>query len=116
MRSFRNLSYPIARSFSRKRYLRQRKTVDTVLAGHPIHCHSSSRPKRVAKVLGTDGLWEMRDPSGEMFGKDRLRDLMRHHRAEPVAEIAAAIEGSLDAFRAGGTQMDDVTFLVIRLK
>lgn len=67
-------------------------------------------------ILGTDGIWETRDRSGQMYGKDRLRDLMRQYRYESVSELARAIEDSLDMYRAGGTQMDDITFVVIRLK
>ena len=67
-------------------------------------------------ILGTDGIWETMNQGGELFGKDRLRDLMREHSNEPVAEIAAALERTLDAYRGACTQMDDITFVVIRLK
>ena len=28
-------------------------------------------------MIGTDGIWESRNPAGEFYGKDRLRDLTR---------------------------------------
>ena len=30
-------------------------------------------------LMGTDGIWETRNSSGEMFGKERLNDLIRLH-------------------------------------
>jgi sigma-B regulation protein RsbU (phosphoserine phosphatase) len=67
-------------------------------------------------ILGTDGIWEMRDPAAAMFGKERLRDVIREFRDRPAREIAAAVEQRLDEFRAGGCQKDDVTFVIVRMK
>ena len=67
-------------------------------------------------ILGTDGIWEARNPAGEMFGKDRLRDAIRAHHTRPAAEIAQAIERALDEFRGTAVQHDDVTFVAIRVK
>lgn len=64
-------------------------------------------------VIGTDGIWEMRDAARQHFGKDRLREVVREHRGRPAAQIAAALEQRLAAFRGAGPQEDDVTFVVI---
>lgn len=66
-------------------------------------------------VIGTDGIWESRNPAGEFFGKDRLRDLMREHAAKPSKEIAALIQSALVAFRGREGSEDDVTFVVVKI-
>jgi serine phosphatase RsbU (regulator of sigma subunit) len=66
-------------------------------------------------VVGTDGVWEMPDAKGEQFGKDRLRELIRESAARPAAAIAQAIRERLAAFRGDAKQVDDVTFVVIKI-
>ncbi|MFG0286281.1 MAG: SpoIIE family protein phosphatase [Phycisphaerales bacterium JB039] len=65
-------------------------------------------------VIGTDGVWEARSPEGVMFGKQRLRDLVRAHAADPVEAIARAVLEALTAFRGDGAQADDITLVVVR--
>jgi len=66
-------------------------------------------------LIGTDGIWESRNPIGEMFGKDRLRALIRRNAGEPAEQICNAITDSLVAFREGRPQEDDVTLVVVKL-
>ncbi len=49
-------------------------------------------------LVGTDGVWEMPDVKGEMFGKDRLREIIREFADRPAADIAAAIHERAHAF------------------
>ncbi len=67
-------------------------------------------------VVGTDGIWESASPAGELFGKDRLRDLIQAHADRPLKEIGDQIEASLRTFRDGVPQHDDVTFVLVRVK
>lgn len=66
-------------------------------------------------VIGTDGIWEARNPIGEMFGKDRLREIVRERSAETAGEICGAVTDHLVAFREGRLQEDDVTLVVMKL-
>ncbi|MBX3358221.1 MAG: SpoIIE family protein phosphatase [Phycisphaeraceae bacterium] len=66
--------------------------------------------------VGTDGIWEMRNGSGEFYGKERLKDLLRRHHDQPVANVADLLEQDLREFRGGVTPQDDVTFVIARLK
>ena len=66
-------------------------------------------------VIGTDGIWEAVNPEGAMYGKQRLRDVVRENAHAPVAAIADAIEADLRRFRATAPQRDDITFVVIRI-
>ena len=71
-------------------------------------------PNDSVLAFGTDGIWETQSPNGEMFGKDRLRDLIRAHHARPAAEMVIAITAALSDFRGSEIQEDDVTLIVIR--
>lgn len=66
-------------------------------------------------VIGTDGIWEMANPAGELFGKDRLRSLIREHHARPARELADILERTLGEFRGSASVLDDVTFVIIKL-
>jgi sigma-B regulation protein RsbU (phosphoserine phosphatase) len=65
--------------------------------------------------IGTDGVWEMPDVNGEPFGKDRLQETIREFADRPAAEIAAAVRERLTRFRGDAKQVDDVTYVVIKL-
>jgi len=67
-------------------------------------------------LLGTDGIWEMRNQADEMFGKQRLRDLIREMSSSTATQIAEEIQKRLDEFRGNSSLQDDVTFVLIRLK
>jgi sigma-B regulation protein RsbU (phosphoserine phosphatase) len=66
-------------------------------------------------LIGTDGVWEMPNASGEAFGKERLRNLIRDSAAGSAAEIAKAIRDQLAAFRGDTKQVDDVTFVIVKV-
>ncbi|MDG2053805.1 MAG: SpoIIE family protein phosphatase [Phycisphaerales bacterium] len=66
-------------------------------------------------VIGTDGIWESRNSDGEMFGKDRLRDVIRSQVESSADQIAIAITTQLDEFRGQHNQEDDVTLVVIKV-
>lgn len=66
-------------------------------------------------IVGTDGLRETMNSQGEMFGRERLRDLVRRHADKSAEEIQQAVIESLHRFRGEVPQEDDVTLVVIRL-
>jgi sigma-B regulation protein RsbU (phosphoserine phosphatase) len=66
-------------------------------------------------VIGTDGIWEMRNGDGRRFGKEALRDVVRRHAGRSAGEISRAITDSLDQFRRTHPQEDDVTLVVIKI-
>jgi sigma-B regulation protein RsbU (phosphoserine phosphatase) len=66
-------------------------------------------------LLGTDGIWESRDPQGEFFGKEALREVIRRHAQAPAGQISRAVTDTLAQFRKERAQEDDVTLVVIKL-
>ncbi|MBW1982095.1 MAG: SpoIIE family protein phosphatase [Deltaproteobacteria bacterium] len=66
-------------------------------------------------LIGTDGIWETRNPEGLMYGKERVRQLIRAHSRSSASEILAAIMTDLENYRDSGKQEDDVTLVVVRI-
>lgn len=72
-------------------------------------------------VLGTDGIWETQSPEGEMFGKDRLRQLIRQcasNRQQPGDHIAPELEqcitNALQRFSHSDKRQDDISLVVLQ--
>lgn len=94
------------------------------LSGHDIplgidgtweyHADDADLPAQSTVVIGTDGIWEARDRSGEMFGKERLQDVIAATTDQPADTVARAILDAVVRFRAGGPQTDDITLVVLR--
>ena len=49
-----------------------------------------------------------------MFGKQRVRDILRQNAHAPAQAIMQALLTALDAFLAGHPADDDVTLMVIK--
>jgi sigma-B regulation protein RsbU (phosphoserine phosphatase) len=67
-------------------------------------------------VLFTDGVTEARNPDGEMFGDERLCDIVGRCASLPVEEMTKAIADELAGFGAGAPLADDVTIMVLRYR
>ncbi len=50
----------------------------------------------------------------ELYGEDRLQNLMKKVREKPASEILHTIEQDVDLFYAGSTRVDDHTVLIIQ--
>ncbi len=66
-------------------------------------------------LIGTDGIWEMRNDQGEMFGKDRLKKIIRDNNSVTAKEMLAVIDNTLGEFRGSAQLEDDVTMVVIKV-
>lgn len=67
-------------------------------------------------LIGTDGIWEMRNEADEMFGKKRLKAIIRSNSSATAKEILASISVALESFRGGRQPDDDVTMVVIKVE
>ena len=70
--------------------------------------------QRDVLVVGTDGIWETRDPRGDLYGKERLREVIRAHAEEPASAIGGAILADLARFRGNAPVLDDITFIIVK--
>ena len=67
-----------------------------------------------AVIYHTDGLTEALNGEGEMFGEERLRDVIAVSLEGSADETIGAICGVLAAFTGGAEPADDVTVVVVR--
>jgi len=67
-------------------------------------------------VIGTDGLHECFNLEGEMFGRNRLQNLIRRHGNESAEGIRDAIVDEIRRFQDGAKQEDDITLVVAKLQ
>ncbi|HLO77665.1 MAG TPA: PP2C family protein-serine/threonine phosphatase [Magnetospirillum sp.] len=65
-------------------------------------------------VIGTDGIWEARNPLGEMYGRERLIERVHAARTRNAAAIVAAVDADLAGFRRDRPPDDDATLLVVK--
>jgi len=65
-------------------------------------------------LIGTDGIWEARNPANKMYGKRRLIDLINENKNESAEKIASTVVQTVLDFCACAPQTDDITLLVIK--
>jgi sigma-B regulation protein RsbU (phosphoserine phosphatase) len=78
------------------------------------HLFTDVQPGQVIMAL-TDGLWEAFDRDGEMFGKDRVRNLIRRFANLSAAEISERINAELSRFLGVKSPDDDLTFVIVKV-
>jgi sigma-B regulation protein RsbU (phosphoserine phosphatase) len=66
-------------------------------------------------LIGTDGLWESQNETGEMFGKKRLKSLIKQNAHLSSTEMITSILEGIQAFRKSIRQADDITLVVIKI-
>lgn len=64
-------------------------------------------------VLYTDGITEATDAVGELFGQDRLLDLLKRHKRLDGEKVIEIIEATINEFSPDKEQKDDATLLLI---
>jgi serine phosphatase RsbU (regulator of sigma subunit) len=73
------------------------------LAGHATYCDE------------TGGVWEAFNTNTEMFGKDRVRDLIRRFADLSAAEICERMKAELSNFLGDTHPDDDLTFVIVKV-
>jgi PAS domain S-box-containing protein len=66
-------------------------------------------------ALGTDGIWEAQNKAGEMFGKERFREIIRQKANAGAQDIVDAVYSDLNEFIIGPRPEDDITLVVIKV-
>jgi sigma-B regulation protein RsbU (phosphoserine phosphatase) len=65
--------------------------------------------------IGTDGIWEAHNFKGELFGKDRLYQIIRDNADKSAGAIQGAVLDAVGKFRGSVPQEDDITLVVIKI-
>ena len=66
-------------------------------------------------MASTDGLWEAFNPNDEMFGKERVRSLIRRCADLSAVEICERMNTELSNFLGDATPDDDLTFVIVKV-
>lgn len=66
-------------------------------------------------ALGTDGIWEARNPDGAFFGKERFRGVIRENAGQPAAVILDTVFAAVKTFSEGVPAEDDITLVIIKI-
>ncbi len=65
-------------------------------------------------LIGTDGIWEARNIAGDMFGTQRVRELLIRHADEGAESIVGHIIEELTCFCGPAPRNDDITLMVVK--
>jgi sigma-B regulation protein RsbU (phosphoserine phosphatase) len=65
-------------------------------------------------ILATDGIWENRNTKGEMFGRERLKELIRRNADMGAEGIKLAIIDAVRNFLGEAKQDDDITLVILK--
>jgi sigma-B regulation protein RsbU (phosphoserine phosphatase) len=66
-------------------------------------------------VFISDGIPDAENPFEEMFGTERLEELIRAQRHESATEIAETILAEVTRFQSGHDRFDDETIIVLKV-
>ena len=67
-------------------------------------------------AVGTDGIWEALNRDGEMFGKARLRNIIRNKATMGAGDILSTVYDELNQFTQGQKTADDITLVIIKIE
>ncbi|UCD80221.1 MAG: PAS domain S-box protein [Desulfobacterales bacterium] len=76
--------------------------------------HRSGLAKGQIIAVGTDGIWEAVNKEGEMFGKERLKNVIRKYVDAGAGDILNAVYTELNLFTRGQKTEDDITLVIIK--
>lgn len=81
----------------------------------PFSAVSRKLGKNHSLLAFTDGLVEAHSPTGEVYGADRLRQVVSEQRGKSAEELVRAVLDALETFGKHSDPHDDVTMLAARL-
>ncbi len=65
--------------------------------------------------LSTDGIWEAPNQNGDMFGKERICNIIQKNLSLSADEIINTMFASLQRFQQGAQIADDITLVVVKI-
>lgn len=65
--------------------------------------------------LYTDGVTEANNEDKELYGEDRLRNLLENCWSQPAENILRAVRSDIDDFAGNAEQFDDITMIVLKM-
>lgn len=84
-----------------------------VMEGYPFEAVKRRIEPGETIVLYTDGVSEAMNPNSDLYGMDRLRELVHTSSAGKAEELGKTILADVRKFASGRDQNDDITIMVI---
>lgn len=75
--------------------------------------NSLTLPAGATLFLFTDGMTDCREPAGECFGMERIKQALTHVAGQPAQQVCTSLLETLRQFQNGARQDDDVTLVAI---
>lgn len=63
----------------------------------------------------TDGITEVSNPEGELFGKDRLKDILDQNGTSPLSELKSVVMKALHQYAEKELTHDDITLIALEI-
>src|SRR5215218_796569 len=86
-----------------------------LFAGHGYTERSVQLADEDVLFFYTDGLVEVENEAGEMFGPERLESLLRNYSGQGVDTLLERAEQGVRSFRGAAEPFDDLTIMALRL-
>ena len=67
-------------------------------------------------AVGTDGIWESFNTKGEMFGRERLKAILKDNAHRSASEILNTVYDEVARFSLGVKTEDDITLVIIKVE
>ncbi len=64
----------------------------------------------------TDGVTEATDANEQLYGMERLEEILREHTSRPPQDLLPAVKADIDSFVGSAPQFDDITMLCLEFK
>jgi sigma-B regulation protein RsbU (phosphoserine phosphatase) len=77
--------------------------------------HKTGLSEGLIIAVGTDGIWETCNQDGEMFGKERFRDIIRQNANAGAGDILDAVYDELNQYAKGLKAEDDITLVIVKV-
>jgi sigma-B regulation protein RsbU (phosphoserine phosphatase) len=78
-----------------------------VFQSSPLELHKAD-----VLLVYSDGLTEAEDPSGAMFGEERVKEIMCREAPLGANQVRKALLAAIEQFTRGRTQTDDITIMI----
>jgi serine phosphatase RsbU (regulator of sigma subunit) len=78
------------------------------------HTTPAMKPGEII-ILSTDGITEVQDHQGRLFGRNRLQDIIQKNGTKSAQEILQLCKDELQAFRGDENRADDETLVIIKV-
>ena len=77
--------------------------------------HKTGLSEGLIIAVGTDGIWETCNQDGEMFGKERFREIIRQNANASARDILNTVYDEVNQFAKGLKAEDDVTLVIVKV-